>query len=488
MVKETPSPLRIAAMVLFTTSVVMLLLFLWLSFGGSIPLRPESYRFEVTFPEAQTLAQEADVRLAGVNVGKVKKKELNKGADGTLVTIELKKQYAPIAKDTRAVLRQKTLLGETYVELAPGKASSGDLSDGGTLSAAQVEPTVELDEIFNTFDKPTRDAFQSWVKELSVAIRGRGAGDLNAALGNLGPFADGRFGVVEDVGRAGRGGESSGEEHGGGVRGDQSASGCFARVDREWEQHVRGDGFAGSGFGGDDSGVPDVLGRVEGDAGAVGGVCAGDASVGQSAQAGGGGSWSGGAGSGGSVAGSGGVVQGSAGVGAGWEEGFAGVDECGVGVRASVRGCARVPARAQPDPVRVQLPAAGHRALSLGRKRRIWRERSAASATRPRSRCSTRTGCSRATRRNSPSTRGNSYMQPNGLLRGPALGIVSESFHCPGGKEQKDPIDAEKLPPCFVAPPSLLTGKQFIHLGKGKAPYRKPPQGLEGTAPANPGR
>jgi hypothetical protein len=85
-------------------------------------------------------------------------------------------------------------------------------------------------------------------------------------------------------------------------------------------------------------------------------------------------------------------------------------------------------------------------------------------------------------------TRGNAYMQPNSLIRGPAFGQVSESFHCPGGKEVKDPIDAKKIPPCFVMPPSLLTGKQFINLGKGQAPYRKPPTGLEGATKADPNR
>ena len=62
-------------MIAFTLSCVAILLYLWLVFGGSVPLRPEGYRFEVKFPEATQLAQEADVRISGVNVGKVKKKE-----------------------------------------------------------------------------------------------------------------------------------------------------------------------------------------------------------------------------------------------------------------------------------------------------------------------------------------------------------------------------------------------------------------------------
>jgi phospholipid/cholesterol/gamma-HCH transport system substrate-binding protein len=188
MVKEAPSFGRMMAMVVFTLSCVGILLFLWLAFGGSIPLRPEAYRVQASFAEASTLAVEADVRLAGVNIGKVKGKELQKGAARTLVELELKNAYAPIPKDSRAVLRQKTLLGETYVEIAQG-TSDEDLEDGATLPRAQVEPTVELDEIFNAFDEPTRNAFQDWVKELSRAIEGGTGEDLNDAFGNLEGFA-----------------------------------------------------------------------------------------------------------------------------------------------------------------------------------------------------------------------------------------------------------------------------------------------------------
>jgi len=189
MVKETPSLGRILSMVVFAMSVFGITLFLWLAFGGSIPLRPESYRMQVSFPEAATLAVEADVRLAGVNVGKVKTKKLEKAGARTLVELELKEQYAPVPVDTRAILRQKTLLGETYVELSTGKANGPALPDGKRLANVYVEPTVELDEIFEAFDKPTRTAFQQWVSELSKAIdKGRGQ-DLNDAFGNIEGFA-----------------------------------------------------------------------------------------------------------------------------------------------------------------------------------------------------------------------------------------------------------------------------------------------------------
>jgi phospholipid/cholesterol/gamma-HCH transport system substrate-binding protein len=190
MIKQTPSIGRIIAMAAFTLSVFAILIFLWLAFGGTVPLKPQGYQFTVHMPEAATLAEEADVRMAGVNVGKVKSKELDKGGARTIVDVQLDHQYAPIPKDTHAILRQKTLLGETYLELAPGHKSAGMLDDGGRLANSRVEDTTQLDEIFTAFDPKTRQAFKDWVKELDGAItKGHRSEDLSDAFGNFEGFA-----------------------------------------------------------------------------------------------------------------------------------------------------------------------------------------------------------------------------------------------------------------------------------------------------------
>ena len=89
MVKSTPSLGRIAAMVIFALSCFGLLLFLWLAFGGSIPLKPKGYRFQASFAEATQLAKEADVRISGVPVGKVKTIEPDTKTGRTTAVIEM---------------------------------------------------------------------------------------------------------------------------------------------------------------------------------------------------------------------------------------------------------------------------------------------------------------------------------------------------------------------------------------------------------------
>src|SRR3954471_2003417 len=184
-------------MVVFTLSCVGLVLFLWLSFGGAVPLKPKGYQVHVHFPEATTLAEEADVRMAGVTIGKVRKKALDKGGARTNVTLEIKPKFAPLPNTTKAILRQKTLLGETYVELTPGTRGAKKLSDGATVADSQGEPTTELDEILRIFDPKTKDAYRQWIAESAAQISKGGGQDLNDALGNLATFAASGEGVLQ---------------------------------------------------------------------------------------------------------------------------------------------------------------------------------------------------------------------------------------------------------------------------------------------------
>ncbi len=199
-VKSAPSLGRIAVMAGFALSCFALVLFLWLAFGGPVPLKPKGYRVSVSFIEASQLATEADVRISGVPVGKVRAIEPDAATGRSVVTIELDAEYSPLPSDARALLRQKTLLGETYVELTPGTEGAERLPEGGRLPEGSVSETVELDEILRTFDPATRAAFQEWMQAQAQAIGGHGR-DLNDALGNLGPFAEDAAELVDVLNR-----------------------------------------------------------------------------------------------------------------------------------------------------------------------------------------------------------------------------------------------------------------------------------------------
>jgi phospholipid/cholesterol/gamma-HCH transport system substrate-binding protein len=185
---RTPPVARVLTMVLFALSCAGLLLFLWLSFGGTIPFNPNGYQFRASFTDASDLATQADVRIAGVSVGKVVSKQLDPLGNRTIATIQMDNKFAPIHRNATAILREKTILGETYVEITPGTPNTPAVPDGGLIARTQVQPAVQLDQIFNAFDPTTRHAFQVWQQELATGVRGNDQ-NLNSVLGNLPTFA-----------------------------------------------------------------------------------------------------------------------------------------------------------------------------------------------------------------------------------------------------------------------------------------------------------
>jgi virulence factor Mce-like protein len=487
--KQAPSIGRILAMVVFAMSCFGLLLFLWLAFGGPVPLKPKGYRVNVDFPEAATLAQEADVRMAGVNIGRVKTKDLNKGAVRTTVELEIKNEFAPLPANTKAILRQKTLLGETYVELSQGARAAGKVPDGGTLPPAQVEPTVELDEIYDAFDRPTREAFAQWVKELTAAIKNGRGEDLNDAFGNLAGFAhDGsdllqvldeqrtavrhlvkNTGVVFNAISERQGTlrnliQTSNEAFAATASRDQALAETFhvfpTFLDESKATLARLQTFAEdthplvNAF----KGPADDLGPTVRDLGDL----APDL-----------------------------------------QKLFRNLDPLIEASRVGAPALTKVLVSAKPffDAAHVFLQelnpilsyANFHQATIAGFLANAGPDLAGTWGTGER--VQTQVGPIDArsfepTKDVSPPwERGNAYLHPNTLARALSLGGI-ESFTCaPAGGEMKDPDDVNlPAPPCFEMPPSLYDGAKYPYLRKGKAPIKDAPTGSEGTRSADPNR
>jgi phospholipid/cholesterol/gamma-HCH transport system substrate-binding protein len=169
MTKQRPSTIAMVTMLAFTASCVGLLIFLWLSFGGSLPFDAQGYRFSAEFSQATELAPDAAVTIAGVKVGQVVSVNLDRRTGLERAVLEIDHRYEPRPADTRAILREKTLLGET-------------------LPQRQVQNTVQLDQILNAFDPKTRSAFETWMQQGGIALTNRGQA-FNQAFAALYPFA-----------------------------------------------------------------------------------------------------------------------------------------------------------------------------------------------------------------------------------------------------------------------------------------------------------
>ncbi len=157
---------------------------------------PWSNEFSLSaeFASANGLVPQAEVRVSGVHVGSVLM--ITDAPDGaTLVTMALQPGIQ-LRRDTRAVIRPKTLLGEKFVELVrPQGSQEAYMSSGATIPKGQTGQAIEIDDILNAMDAPTRKAMSESFQQLGIAFDGRqqdvGAAlpPLDSTVANLRPLA-----------------------------------------------------------------------------------------------------------------------------------------------------------------------------------------------------------------------------------------------------------------------------------------------------------
>ncbi|MDQ6834836.1 MAG: MCE family protein [Actinomycetota bacterium] len=184
MVTQAPRRSAVIAAVAFALSCVGLIAFVWTQFGGTVPFAPQGYRVSAVFSESGMLVPGADVRISGVTVGKVT--SISNHGVNSVISMDIDPQYVPLAASTRAILREKTLLGEGFVELSAARRGGRGLADGAVIPSSHVQRAQSLDEVLGAFDKPTQQAFESFLTGSATALAGRGQ-TLSNAIGNLNP-------------------------------------------------------------------------------------------------------------------------------------------------------------------------------------------------------------------------------------------------------------------------------------------------------------
>jgi virulence factor Mce-like protein len=183
---RTPTFRTVLLPVTFSLLCVVLTLAAYYAFGGHLPLHPKGYQFTVPLPHASNLLRGSDVQTAGVQVGEVV--DVKRVGNTAEVVVAMRSEFAPVRSGARAIARTKTLLGEGYLELAPGPRDAPLLEEGGRLAVASVRPNVQLDEFLTTFGPDTRRHMSQMLSGLARATGGR-ATALNNSLGWSAPVA-----------------------------------------------------------------------------------------------------------------------------------------------------------------------------------------------------------------------------------------------------------------------------------------------------------
>jgi phospholipid/cholesterol/gamma-HCH transport system substrate-binding protein len=129
------------------------------------------FRVKAVFPSANSIRKNSPVRIAGVNVGKVKKIERQDGTDAAVVTMEIANKGLPIHKDATVKIRPRIFLeGNFFVDMQPGTPGAPTLGDGDTLPISQASTPVQLDQVLTALQQDTRQQLQSLLDNYGKAL------------------------------------------------------------------------------------------------------------------------------------------------------------------------------------------------------------------------------------------------------------------------------------------------------------------------------
>jgi virulence factor Mce-like protein len=179
------SPVLVGAV---TVLVVVVAVFLAYNANSGLPFVP-TRQLDVLISNGANLVKGNEVRSGGYRVGVVSDMEpvmMPGGKVGARLTLKLDKKFGGVPVDSHVVIRPRSALGLKYVEIDAGR-SKRVFADGATLPASQAEVPVELDELYNMFDEPTRRAVQGNLEGFGDALAARGA-DLNRTIQAAPPF------------------------------------------------------------------------------------------------------------------------------------------------------------------------------------------------------------------------------------------------------------------------------------------------------------
>ena len=195
--RHTQSAFRNPVLVGAATVLVLLVaVFLAYNANTGLPFVP-TRELKVDIASASNLTVGNDVREGGYRIGLVSGMtpiRLSSGQVGAQLTLKLTRKYGNVPVNSTVSILPLSVLGSKYVDLHKGDAPSV-FADGGTLPISQTHVPVQFDDIFQTFNPPTRRAIQDNLVGIGDTLAGRGPAlndtlaALPALLGHLEPVA-----------------------------------------------------------------------------------------------------------------------------------------------------------------------------------------------------------------------------------------------------------------------------------------------------------
>jgi ABC-type transporter Mla subunit MlaD len=158
--------------------IIVILVLVYFAFTKNIPFT-NGYKVNAYFTNAANIQPKAQVRIAGVKVGKVASVQRGNGAT-TKVVLDLDKKALPIHQNASARIRFRIFLeGNPFVDLSPGTPSSPEMKSGGNITAAQTAGPVQLDQVLSAVNSDSRKGLERIFTEIGTALNTSGTPEEN---------------------------------------------------------------------------------------------------------------------------------------------------------------------------------------------------------------------------------------------------------------------------------------------------------------------
>ncbi len=132
------------------------------------------YELKAVFSNANNLAANSPVRVAGVTVGKVTGIESKEGSSASVVKMALTDEALPIHTDATAKIRPRIFLeGNFFVDLKPGSAEGKEVPSGGQIPVSQTASPVQIDQVLSVLQGSARRNAQVLIQGYGNAIGGK---------------------------------------------------------------------------------------------------------------------------------------------------------------------------------------------------------------------------------------------------------------------------------------------------------------------------
>lgn len=146
----------------------------YVGLGGLVGL--DGYRVTVNVSDTGGIFPDAAVAYRGVSVGRVEDMRLT--PDGTAVDLRIDESAPPIPADAKAVITNRSIIGEQYVDLRPDTDRGPHLREGAVIAAPRTSTPPPIDRVLVDLDRMLagvpRDSLRTVVDELGAATRGTG--------------------------------------------------------------------------------------------------------------------------------------------------------------------------------------------------------------------------------------------------------------------------------------------------------------------------